>query len=71
MELRATPNTPPETLTILARDEDWRVRRGVACNPSYNPVKELKVTAKQHEALKNLVAASQNEDLRGILTNNN
>jgi hypothetical protein len=86
------PNTPPETLTILARDEDWRVRRGVAYNPTtppetltilardedsdvrstakensnYNPVKELKVTAKQYESLKQLIASCQNEDLKGI-----
>jgi hypothetical protein len=28
-ELAQNPNTPPETLTILAGDEDCLVRRGV------------------------------------------
>jgi hypothetical protein len=36
-DLANNPNTPPETLTILARDEDWRVRYGVACNPNTPP----------------------------------
>ena len=40
-------------------------------NPNYTPVKELKVTAKQYEALKKLLAASQDEDLKSILSNLN
>jgi hypothetical protein len=36
-ELAKNPNTPPETLTILARDEDSDVRRGVANNPNTPP----------------------------------
>jgi hypothetical protein len=31
------PNTPPETLTLLANDEAYEVRRGVACNPNTPP----------------------------------
>jgi hypothetical protein len=60
------PNTPPETLTILAQDEDSGVRYRVAQNPNYNPVKEFKVTTKQYEALKQLIASCQNEDLKSI-----
>jgi hypothetical protein len=60
------PNTPPEILTVLAQDEDWCVRTSAQRNPNYNPVKELKVTAKQYEALKALLAASQDENLKSI-----
>jgi hypothetical protein len=35
--LARNPNTPPETLTILARDEDSYVRWGVARNPNTPP----------------------------------
>ena len=28
------PNTPPETLTLLAEDPNWNVKIGVASNPS-------------------------------------
>jgi hypothetical protein len=31
------PNTPPETLTFLARDENWSVRCRVAYNPNTPP----------------------------------
>jgi hypothetical protein len=62
----SNPNTPPETLTILARDKVWCVRTTAKQNPNYNPVKELKVTAKQYEALKALLAASQDENLKSI-----
>ena len=65
-EVAYNPNTPPETLTILARDEDADVRRGAEQNPNYIPVKELKVTAKQYEALKKLLTTSQDEDLKSI-----
>ena len=65
------PNTPPEILTILAQDGDSYVRADAQQNPNYTPVKELKVTAKQYEALKKLLAASQDEDLKSILTNSN
>jgi hypothetical protein len=60
------PTTPPEILTILARDEDWSVRYAAQQNPNYTPVKELKVTTKQYEALKALLAASQDKDLKSI-----
>jgi hypothetical protein len=60
------PNTPSESLVILAQDEDDDVRNGATQNPNYNPAKELKVTAKQYEALKKLLAASQDEDLKSI-----
>jgi len=36
-ELAYNPNTPPEILTILARDEDVDVRCGVAHNPTIPP----------------------------------
>jgi hypothetical protein len=35
--LAVNPNTPPETLTILARDKDAGVRSGVASNPNTPP----------------------------------
>ena len=60
------PNTPPESLEILVQDKDWNVRQSAQQNPNYNPVKELKVTAKQYEALKKLLAASKDEDLKSI-----
>jgi hypothetical protein len=65
------PNAPPETLTLLARDENVQVRRAATQNPNYISLKELKVTAKQYEALKKLLAASQDEDLKSILSNLN
>ena len=37
LELANNPNTPPETLTILARDEDSYVRYSVAQNPNTPP----------------------------------
>ena len=37
MEVADNPNTPPEILTILARDEYWSVRYGVARNPNTPP----------------------------------
>ena len=36
-DLANNPNTPPEILTILARDEDWDVRCRVAQNPNTPP----------------------------------
>jgi hypothetical protein len=60
------PNTPPEILTILAQDEDVDVRATARQNPNYNPVKELKVNVKQYEALKALLATSQDADLKSI-----
>jgi len=36
-DLASNPNTPPEILTILARDEDEVVRRRVADNPNTPP----------------------------------
>ena len=30
-------DTSPETLSILATDEDWYIRRGVARNPNTSP----------------------------------
>ena len=36
-ELAQNPNTPPETLTILARDEGVGVRCSVADNPNTPP----------------------------------
>ncbi len=37
LELALNLNTPPETLTILAQDEDVYVRCGVACNSNIPP----------------------------------
>ena len=65
------PSTTPEILTILAQDVNVQVRHAATQNPNYNPVKELKVTTKQYVALKNLVAASLDKDLKSILTNLN
>ena len=70
-EVASNPNTPPEILTILARDKSWNVRCAAEQNPNYTPVKELKVNVKQYEALKALLAASQDADLKSILTNSN
>ena len=38
------PNTPQETLKVLATDSDWRVRRWVAKNPN-TPQEILEVLA--------------------------
>jgi hypothetical protein len=55
-DLAVNPNTPPEILTILARDEDSWVRRRVADNPNYNQDATLKT---QLEGLKKHLAAVQ------------
>ena len=34
IELAQNPNTPQETLSLLATDEDYYVRCGVAANPN-------------------------------------
>jgi hypothetical protein len=65
-DVALNPNTPPEILTILARDENDYVRAAAQQNPNYTPVKELKVTTKQYEALKKLLTTSQDEDLKSI-----
>ncbi len=36
-DIAENPNTPPEILTILARDKDWDVRYEVAWNPNTPP----------------------------------
>jgi hypothetical protein len=36
-KLTENPNTPSETLAILARDKKWNVRCGVAANPNTSP----------------------------------
>lgn len=36
-KLAENPNTPSETLAILARDKKWNVRCGVAANPNTSP----------------------------------
>ena len=46
------PNTPPETLTILARDEDSGVRYCVANNPS--STREVIQTVRAYEFYKEL-----------------
>ena len=49
-ELAYNPNTPPETLTILARDKNSSVRRGVERNPS--STREVIQTVRAYEFYK-------------------
>jgi len=49
-ELAQNPNTPPETLTILARDEDSYVRWRVANNPN-TPPETLTILARDENCL--------------------
>ena len=51
-ELATNPNTPPETLTILARDEDCLVRCGVERKPS--STREVIQTVRAYEFYKSL-----------------
>ena len=44
LKVAQNPNTPVETLKVLATDENFYVRRGVAENPN-TPVETLKVLA--------------------------
>ena len=37
LELASYPNTSPETLALLAKDEDWSIRYYVAKNPNTSP----------------------------------
>jgi hypothetical protein len=60
------PNTPPEALISLAKDEYWCVRNAVENNPNYKPSKEITLTYEQREALKSLLASSQDENLKSI-----
>jgi hypothetical protein len=51
-DLARNLNTPPETLTILARDEDCLVRRNVERNP--NSTREVIQTVRAYEFYKEM-----------------
>ena len=64
-ELAKNPNTPVETLKVLATDKDWSVRCVVAENPNYK-TKTLELTQVQYDALKVLLKSSQDETLKTL-----
>ena len=66
IELAENPNTPQETLRILATDKDSYVRYGVAQNPNYKK-QTLELNTTQYNALKKLIESGQDEVLKGIL----
>ena len=60
IKLAKDPNTPQETLTILATDDDWSVRCGVAQNPN-TPQELLKIlTTDDDWSVRYEVARNQN-----------
>ena len=44
LEIAENPNTSPETLALLAKDEEYDIRREVAVNPN-TPLKTLALLA--------------------------
>jgi len=64
-ELAKNPNTPAETLNVLATDEDSGVRSCVARNPNYR-TQTLGLTQVQYDALKVLLKSSQDETLKTL-----
>ena len=57
VDIARNPNTPPETLTILARDESSSVRRGVERNP--NSTREIVQTVRAYEFYETLDKVAQ------------
>ena len=66
IKLAKNPNTPQETLKLLATDKGWDVRCVVAKNPNYKK-QTLELTSTQYEALKKLIESSQDESLKGLM----
>jgi len=54
------PNTPPEALQELARDEDWNVRYRVAQNPSTPPAALQELARDENEYVRSHVAQNPN-----------
>ena len=74
IELAENPNTSPESLKVLATDEDWTVRYWVAYNPN-TPQETLKVLATdKHSGVRWGVALNPNtspETLQVLATDKN
>ena len=64
-ELAQNPNTPTETLKVLATDEYSSIRYEVAQNPNYK-TQTLELTQVQYDALKVLLKSSQDETLKTL-----
>ena len=64
-KLAKNPNTPVETLKVLATDKDCSVRWVVTQNPNYK-TQTLELTQVQYDALKVLLKSSQDETLKTL-----
>ena len=60
------PNTNPETLDYLSQDKSPDIREKVAHNPNYKKKITVELSSTQHEALKKLIASSQDPELRNM-----
>ena len=65
INLAKDPNATVEILQSLAQDENSRVRYWVSKHPNYKS-KTLELTSAQYEALKTLLASSQDEILKSV-----
>jgi hypothetical protein len=65
VELAQHPRIPVEILQTLAQDKDYDVREEAIKNPNYKS-KTLELTSAQYEALKTLLASSQDEILKSV-----
>jgi hypothetical protein len=60
IKLAKDPNTPQETLQVLATDKNSDVRYEATQNPNYKK-QTLELTSTQYEALKKLVESGQDD----------
>ena len=65
IKLAENPNTPTETLKVLATDKNYTVRYCVAQNPNYK-TKTIELTPVKYDALKVLLESSRDESLKTL-----
>jgi hypothetical protein len=59
-EQAGDPNTPPEVLEQLATDEEYWVRRGVACHSNTSPKALEQLATDEHYGVRYNVAQNPN-----------
>jgi hypothetical protein len=66
LDLAENPNTPPETLTILDRDENSDVRYGVARSPN-TPQETLTILARDEDCWVRYLVKGNPNATRGVI----